>query len=151
MKLTGTIVINAPIDRCWALVRNPVALAACVPGIRDVHPVDERTFEGSITASVGPLDGDFTFTAVITRMEPPSSIDVEVTGLDSVTKSRLETTVTATMAEDPPGTTTLVYRAEVRVKGRLAILGEMVLRATATMMVNQVAGCLRSRLEAASS
>ena len=151
MKLTGTIVINAPIDRCWALVRNPVALAACVPGIRDVHAIDERTFEGSITASVGPLDGDFTFTAVITRMEPPSSIDVEVTGLDSVTKSRLETTVTATLAEDPPGTTTLAYRAEVRVKGRLAILGEMVLRATATMMVNQVAGCLRSRLEAASS
>ena len=43
----------------------------------------------------------------------------------------------------------LTYRAEVKVKGRLAILGEMVLRATAGMMIGEVTKCLRSQLEAA--
>ena len=42
----------------------------------------------------------------------------------------------------------LVYRADVRISGRLAILGDMVLRATAGMIIGEVARCLRARLEA---
>ena len=34
-------------------------------------------------------------------------------------------------------------------KGRLAILGEMILRATASLMIAQVTRCLRVRLEPA--
>jgi carbon monoxide dehydrogenase subunit G len=43
--------------------------------------------------------------------------------------------------------TELTYQADIRVKGRLAILGEMVLRATAGMMIGEVTRCLRSQLE----
>ena len=126
---------------------DPLALAGCVPGIRDVHQVDERTFEGAISASVGPLNGDFSFSSVITRTDRPGAMDVEMQGVDSVTRSRLETSVQVTLTEDDPAHTTLGYQADVRVKGRLAILGEMVLRATATMMIGQVTSCLRARLE----
>jgi hypothetical protein len=46
-----------------------------------------------------------------------------------------------------PDATDLTYQAVVKVKGRLAILGEMMLRATAGMMIGEVTRCLRSRLE----
>jgi carbon monoxide dehydrogenase subunit G len=147
MKLEGRIEIAAPAQQVWDLVLDPLTLASCVPGVKDVRKIDDRTFEGSITASVGPMDGDFTFTAVITRAVFPDDLAVEMSGIDSVTKSRLEVSVTGSLASTAEAHTTLAYRADVKVKGRLAILGEMILRATASMMINQVTGCLKARLE----
>jgi carbon monoxide dehydrogenase subunit G len=146
MKLEGRIAIAAPQDATWALVLDPLTLAGCVPGVKAVRQVDARTFEGSITAAVGPMDGDFAFTSVITRAERPE-MDVSIEGIDSVTKSRLEALVTVVMEGSDPAACALAYRAEVKLRGRLAILGEMVLRATASMMINQVTACLRTRLE----
>ncbi len=145
MKLDGTIAITAPADAVWALLLDPLTLAACVPGVRDARRVDDRTFAGSITASVGPMDGDFAFTSVITRAERPA-MEVSLEGVDSVTKSRLEGTVVVDLREDGP-VSALAYRADVKVKGRLSILGEMVLRATASLMIGQVTRCLKDRLE----
>jgi len=147
MKLEGRIAIAAPPDATWALVLDPLTLAGCVPGVKEVRQVDDHTFAGSITAAVGPMNGDFAFTSVITRAERPE-MDVTLDGIDSVTKSRLEALVTVVMDESDPAACALAYRAEIKVKGRLAILGEMVLRATASMMINQVTTCLRARLEA---
>lgn len=150
MKLEGRIAVNAAASDVWALLIDPLTLAGCVPGVREARKVDDRTFEGSITAAVGPMEGDFSFTSVITRAELPE-LEVMLSGIDSVTRSRLEGTVVATLAQDDPSVTSLCYRAQVSVKGRLAILGEMVLRATATMMIGQVASCLRARLEGPAS
>lgn len=146
MKLDGRIEIAAPPDAVWAVVIDPLSLAACVPGVQEANRVDERTFSGRVTASVGPVEGQFSFESVITRAEQPE-IEVEVQGMDSVTKSRLVTTMQVALEPAAAGTT-LVYHAQVDVKGRLAILGEMVLRATAALMVGNVTKCLKRRLEA---
>jgi carbon monoxide dehydrogenase subunit G len=71
-----------------------------------------------------------------------------MTGVDSMTNSKLVTSVVASLESPEPGATVLVYSANVQVKGRLAILGEMVLRATASVMIGELVKCLRSRLEA---
>jgi carbon monoxide dehydrogenase subunit G len=150
MKLDGTIDIDAPAAAVWQVVIDPVDLAACVPGVGAVRQVDARTFEGTVRASVGPIDGDFAFRSVLTRTEFPDDLVVDVDGTDSVTNSRIVAHVEASLGEGTPGRTTLTYHATVNVKGRLAIIGEMVLRATASVMIGQVTRCLRSRLEVAS-
>ncbi len=147
MRLDGTIEIAARLPDVWTLINDPVSLSACVPGVSDVRQIDDSTFEGSVTASVGPIDGQFSFRSLITRTSYPDDLGVDVEGVDSVTKSRLLAQVTVGLSEPTPGTTVLHYRAVVTVKGRLSILGEMVLRATAGMMIGQVTKCLRSRLE----
>lgn len=148
MRLDGTIEIGAPAARVWEAVIDPTDLAACVPGVADVRQLDERTFEGTIRASVGPIDGQFAFRSVVVRADFPADLVVDVEGVDSVTGSRLVTHVEALLSEPSPGRTVLTYRATVSVKGRLAIIGEMVLRATASAMITQVTKCLRSHLEA---
>jgi carbon monoxide dehydrogenase subunit G len=149
MKLDGKIDIAAPPQAVWDAVNDPVSLAACVPGVQDVRRIDERTFEGSINAAVGPMDADFAFTSVILESTFPTDLHVETSGTDSLTKSRLVAEVHASLESDDPGRTRLVYRADVRMSGRLAILGDMVLRATAGVVIGEVAKCLRRRLEEA--
>ena len=147
MKLDGTIDIAAPIAEVWAVVVDPRDLAACVPGVSEVRQIDPSTFAGVVRASIGPIDGSFTFKAVLTDRHPPSDVVVDVDGTDSVTKSRVLTHLEAMLTEPEPGRTTLRYRATVTVKGRLAIVGEMVLRATAGMLIGQATRCLQTRLE----
>ncbi len=147
MKLDGTITISAPPGDVWSLVINPVSLAGCVPGVQDIRQVDDRTFEGTISAAVGPINGNFSFRSVMTRATFPDDLQVTVEGSDSVTKSRLEMDIAAALAQSDGDTTDLTYNADVRVKGRLAILGEMVLRATAGLMITEVTKCIRTQLE----
>ncbi len=149
MKLAGTIEIAAPAQAVWNALIDPTDLAACVPGVSDVHEVDDRTFEGSVRASVGPIDGDFSFRSVLVRTDFPSDLVVEVEGTDSMTSSRVVAHIEAGVSSTDTGSTTLSYQATVTTKGRLAIIGDMVLRATAGVMIGQVAKCLRTRLEGA--
>jgi carbon monoxide dehydrogenase subunit G len=147
MKLNGTIHISAPIADVWAVVVDPRDLAACVPGVSQVRQIDASTFAGTVRASIGPINGNFTFEAALSDQTPPSELIVDVEGMDSVTKSQVLTHLQATLSEPTSGGTTLRYTATVSVKGRLAIVGEMILRATAGAMIGQVSRCLRSRLE----
>jgi 2-furoyl-CoA dehydrogenase large subunit len=149
MRLEGTIAIAAPPEAVWAVMIDPRDLAACVPGVSDVRQVDDRTFEGSVRASVGPIDGDFSFRSVLAQQTFPDELIVDVEGTDSVTKSRVVAHIEASLTSTSADSTTLAYRATITTKGRLAIIGDMVLRATAGVMIGQVTRCLRSRLEAA--
>ena len=148
MRLEGTIDIAAHPEAVWAVLIDPRDLAACVPGVSDVLQVDDRTFEGSVRASVGPIDGDFSFRSVLAQMTYPDTLVVDVEGTDSVTKSRVVAHIEAGLTSTSDESTTLAYRATITTKGRLAIIGDMVLRATAGVMIGQVTKCLRSRLEA---
>ena len=151
MKLEGTIDISAAADAVWSVLIDPTDLAACVPGGGEVRQLDERTFEGTVRASVGPIDGNFSFRSVMTRMDFPDGLVVDVEGTDSMTKSRVLAHIEAAVVATAPGATTLTYRATVTTRGRLAIIGDMVLRATAGAMIGQVTRCLRDRLEATGS
>jgi carbon monoxide dehydrogenase subunit G len=147
MKLEGAIDIAAPAADVWAVLIDPTDLAACVPGVDEVRQLDPTTFEGVVRASVGPIHGRFAFRSVTTRATFPNDLVVDVEGTDSMTNSRVITHVEAAVVEQAPGASTLTYRATVTTKGRLAIIGDMVLRATAGVMIGQVTRCLRDRLE----
>lgn len=151
MRLAGRIDIAAPQEAVWAALVDPIRLSACVPGARDARQVDARTFEGTISAAIGPMTGEFAFAAVLAATAFPDDLRVEVAGTDSVTNSRVTAAVRASVAAIGPSATALTYDATVTVGGRLAIVGEMILRATAGAMVAEATRCLRARLEAGSS
>jgi carbon monoxide dehydrogenase subunit G len=149
MKLDGKIEIAAPASEVWAFILDPDRLSSCVPGVRDVLAVDDRTFTGRITASVGPMQSDFDFRSVIVRADFPADLGVSMTGSDAMTKSTLTADVAIVLESPDAGHTLLRYRATVTIKGRLSILGEMILRATAGAMIGEVAKRMRAQLEAA--
>lgn len=151
MRLNGSIQIVAATEAVWRVIVEPLDLAACVPGVSDVRQIDARTFEGTIHVAVGPIDGHFSFRSVITRMDFPGDLVVEVEGTDSLTRSRVVAHIEAALSADAADLTTVAYTATITTKGRLAIIGDMVLRATAGVMIGQITRCLRSRLEAVPS
>jgi len=142
-----TITVEAPAAKVWDFLLDVDRSAACVPGVEQITLVDERTFDGVIEARVGPISGKFEFRAHIVDSNPPTELVAEVVGTDSVTRSTLTQDMTMTLTTVSASQTELAYRAVVDVKGRLAILGDMVLRATAALILEEFTKRLRTALE----
>ena len=71
---------------------------------------------------------------------------VRTEGTDSVTKSTVNADMTVDLRSISDTKSQMDYQADVKIKGRLAILGDMVLRATATLILQEFTRRLRKGL-----
>ena len=148
MTFEDKLVLDAPAAEVWALLLDVNRFAACMPGVDEVHQIDDRTFDGVMTARVGPVAGKFNFRAEIVESDPPRQLAAKVEGTDSLTKSKLVANMGMTLTPQGERQTELAHRATVEMQGRLAILGDMVLRATASLLIDEFGKRLRQQLEA---
>lgn len=137
MIFEGTISVEHPRDAVWDFVLDVGKFSSCMPGIDSIEQIDEATFDGVIKAKVGPMSGNFSFRSTIVHSVPKESLTVRVEGTDSVTRSIVVASVDARMEEPRENCTELKYRAEVEIKGRLAIVGDMILRATTSLVLEE--------------
>jgi carbon monoxide dehydrogenase subunit G len=108
-----------------------------LPGIDEVKQIDDKTFDGMISATVGPISGKFNFRSTIVDSRPPEQMVVRTEGTDSVTKSTVNADMTVDLHAVSEKKSQMDYKADVKIKGRLGILGDMVLRATATLILQE--------------
>jgi len=146
MVFAGKIDLDVPADQAWDFLIDINKFSACLPGIEEVKQIDDKTFEGVLAASVGPISGKFTFRSTILESRPPEQMLVRTEGTDSVTKSTVNADMTVDLRKLSEEKTQMDYKADVKIKGRLAILGDMVLRATATLILQEFARRLHKGL-----
>ena len=146
MKYQGKVSLQATAETVWDVVLDIEQFADCMPGMQDLVKIDDRTFEGGMSAKVGPVAGDIRFRSQIVDVDPHVSLTAHVEGEDSLTKSTMTSDITMTLA--PDGTSTeLAYVAEVNIKGRLGIVGDMILRATGVQVIEEFFNRLRKKVE----
>ena len=148
MNFEGTISIRAPAADVWHCLLDASCLADCTPGVSELTRVDDRTFRGTMSATVGPLSGKFHFESTVVESHPPNQLAVKLCGTDSVTSSTVTADTHIELASLGPRSTDMAYRSSVQITGRLAILGEMVLRTTAILVLEEFSRRLRHKLEA---
>jgi len=146
MIFDGKIALNVPAETAWDFLIDINKFSSCLPGIDAVKQIDDKTFEGVISATVGPISGKFSFHSTILQSRPPEQMVVRTEGADSVTKSTVRADMTMDLLRTADAKTEMNYRADVNIKGRLAILGDMVLRATATLILQEFARRLNRAL-----
>jgi hypothetical protein len=146
MIFSGKIDLDVPAEKAWDFLIDIEKFSTCLPGIDEVKQIDNKTFDGTLSANVGPISGKFTFRSTIVESRPPEQMVVRTEGTDSVTKSTVNADMTVDLREVAGDKSELDYQADVRIKGRLAILGDMVLRATATLILQEFARRLRHEL-----
>lgn len=137
MIFDGKIDLDAAAEAVWNFLIDIHKFSTCLPGIDEIKQVDDKTFDGVISATVGPISGKFSFRSTIMESRPPEQMMVRTEGTDSVTKSTVNADMTMDLFRIAGAKTEMHYRADVRIKGRLAILGDMVLRATATLILQE--------------
>lgn len=137
MIFDGKIELGVPTQKAWDFLIDINKFSTCLPGIDEIKQIDDKTFDGIISATVGPISGKFSFRSTIVESRPPDQMIVRTEGTDSVTKSTVNADMTVDLREISQNKTEMDYRADIKIKGRLAILGDMVLRATATLILQE--------------
>jgi carbon monoxide dehydrogenase subunit G len=137
MILDGKIDLDVPVQKAWDFLIDITKFSTCLPGIDEVKQVDDKTFDGIISATVGPISGKFNFRSTIVESNPPEQMVVRTEGTDSVTKSAVNADMTVDLRRISDTKSQMDYKADVKIKGRLGILGDMVLRATATLILQE--------------
>ena len=137
MIFDGKIDLDAPVQKAWEFLIDINKFSTCLPGIDEVKQIDDKTFDGIISATVGPISGKFNFRSTILESRPPEQMVVQTVGTDSVTKSTINADMTVDLRSVSNEKSQMDYKADVKIKGRLAILGDMVLRATATLILQE--------------
>lgn len=147
MRYQGKVTVHADRQEVWDFVLDVDKFAACMPGVENLKLLDERTFEGVMRAKVGPVSGEFAFQAQIVDSEAPVRLSAQVEGTDTLTKSTMTADIQMQLAEAGPDETEITYESEVKIKGRLAIIGDMVIRATGAQVIEEFFKRLRERIE----
>ena len=137
MILDGKIDLDVPVQKAWEFLIDINKFSTCLPGIDEVKQIDDKTFDGIISATVGPMSGKFNFRSTIVESKPPEQMVVRTEGTDSVTKSIVIADMTVDLRSVSDTKSQMEYKADIKIKGRLAILGDMVLRATATLILQE--------------
>jgi uncharacterized protein len=137
MILDGKIDLDVPVQKAWDFLIDINKFSTCLPGIDEVTQIDDKTFDGIISAAVGPISGKFNFRSTILESKPPQQMVVQTVGTDSVTKSTVNADMTVDLRQVSEAKSQMDYKADVKIKGRLVILGDMVLRATATLILQE--------------
>jgi len=137
MILDGKIDLNVSAEKAWNFLIDINKFSTCLPGIDEVTQIDDKTFDGVISATVGPISGKFLFRSTILESKPPAQLVVRTEGKDSVTKSTVIADMTVDLRRVSESNSQMDYKADVKITGRLAILGDMVLRATATLILQE--------------
>jgi len=143
MIFDGKIDLDVPVQKAWEFLIDINKFSTCLPGIDEVKQIDDKTFDGIISATVGPISGKFNFRSTIVESRPPEQMVVRTEGMDSVTKSTVNADMTVDLRSISDTKSQMDYQADVKIKGRLAILGDMVLRATATLILQEFTRRLR--------
>jgi len=146
MIFEGKIDLDVPVREAWDFLIDINKFSTCLPGIEEVKQIDDKTFEGVLAAAVGPISGKFSFRSTIVESRPPEQMVVRTEGTDSVTKSIVNADMTVALRKVSDDRTAMDYQADVKIKGRLAILGDMVMRATATLILQEFARRLQKSL-----
>jgi carbon monoxide dehydrogenase subunit G len=137
MIFDGKIDLEVPVQQAWEFLIDINKFSTCLPGIDEVKQIDDKTFDGMISATVGPISGKFNFRSTIVDSRPPEQMVVRTEGTDSVTKSTVNADMTVDLHAVSERKSQMDYKADVKIKGRLGILGDMVLRATATLILQE--------------
>jgi len=146
MILDGKIDLDVPVRKAWEFLIDINKFSTCLPGIDEIKQIDDKTFDGIISAAVGPISGKFNFRSTILESKPPEQMVVHTVGTDSVTNSTVNADMTVDLRQVSETKSQMDYKADVKINGRLAILGDMVLRATATLILQEFARRLHKGL-----
>ena len=143
MNITGSYTFNAPPDRVWALLMDPVVIAACIPGCDRLEPDGEDRYRATLTVALAAITGTYEGTVVITEKVQPSSyrLVVDGQGKPGFVKG------TAAIVLRAGGAATIVdVSGTVETGGPIARLGQRLIGGVSKMMQDRFFDCLQSKL-----
>ena len=143
MDFAGDFRSPAPLAATWEFVMDPERIARCGPGVREIEILDETHYRITARVGIGAIAANFRVDAELTDVVEHERAGVRVTA--QAPGTAVEGVASMTLADDGAGSR-MDWEVRVTISGKLAAVGERLIRGTADRLIKQTFDCVRSRL-----
>jgi len=131
MKLIGSYKLNVKKEIIWQALNNPDILKQCIPGCESFVKESSTVFSVSATNQIGPMNATFSGKISLSNIKENESYTISGEGQSAVGFANGNANVK--LAEEN-GLTTLSYKVNVNVGGKVAQLGSRLIDGVAKKM-----------------
>ena len=131
MKLAGSYKMNVKKEVVWKALNDSIILKQCIPGCETFEKESSSVFNATATNQIGPMNATFSGTVTLSNIKENHSYTISGEGQSSVGFAHGKADVTLTEENE---ITTLTYRVDVNVGGKIAQLGSRLIDGVAKKM-----------------
>ncbi len=141
--------VRVDVDRRTAFdfVQDPVRLAECIPGCKDLRELSPGRYSAILTNQVAFITLSFKVVVEVVKVEPLNAIDAKITGDAIGLPGHVVATASVQLVEAGPGETDIRYVASLTLSGKLGAIGEPVFRAKSAEVARTFAVNLKAAIE----
>jgi hypothetical protein len=135
MKVNGSAVLHAPLERVWDTLLDPAVLVRTIPGCERLEATGENAYSMTVTAGVASIKGTYAGKVALTDLDAPRSFVLRASGAGG--PGTVSTDVTVALVDAGDGSTTLTYDADAVVGGVIAGVGQRMLTGVSKKMAGE--------------
>ena len=146
MKVQGTHSFAASREEVWSVLVDPEMLSQTLPGIESLEQVSDDEYAAQMSIRLGPVQGRFSGTVVLSEIDPPTSYRLSLRGQGVPGFIEGNGRVRLGASETKVGHTDLEYELDVNVGGRLASVGQRLLESTSRVLTREALANLETQI-----
>ena len=131
MKLTGSYKMNVKKELVWKALNDAIILKQCIPGCESFEKESSNVFNATATNQIGPMNATFSGTVTLSNIKENDSYTISGEGQSPVGFAHGKADVKLIEENE---ITTLIYRVNVNVGGKIAQLGSRLINGVAKKM-----------------
>lgn len=140
MKVTGSYEFDASPAKVWEVLIDPQYLEKCIPGCQELRRQDDGEYIALVTASVGPIRGQYNAKIAMRDVTANHSYRLAVEGAGASGFVNGEALITL---KEQDGRTVVEVDGDSQVGGIVARVGQRMMGSVAKMMMDRFFGCLQ--------
>lgn len=153
MRFTYSLQVGRPRVEVWNFLWDVDRLKDCIPGCRSIEAVEpRRRYRALLEEQVGPFKVSFGADVTVSVVEEGSELEMTLAAEDRRVLSSLRMTMRCRLGDveaagGEAGGARMDVETEVEVRGRLATVGQGLIRRKADAIVGEFVERLRGQLE----
>ncbi len=148
MRFEERIEVKAPAEDVWGLLWDIERLARCLPGCEAINELEpRRKYDAVVVERIGPFQARFGLELSVTKVDPERFVQVEVTGKDRKLAASMRGVMEARLERRGDEGTALDIIADVQVTGKIAGLGQVVIKRKSRDVIGRFAQAITAELD----
>lgn len=138
MKISGSNVIDQPVDKVWDALLDPRVLVATIPGCERLETTGDNQYAMTVTAGVAAIKGTYNGSCALSDLQEHQSLVMRLSGAGA--PGTVDATVNVAFSEPAPGQTQIAYDADAIVGGMVGGVGQRMLSSVSKRMAGEFFG-----------
>ena len=147
MDFSHSLIIDAPAQRVWSLLRDPHSIAPAIPGFQALEVIDDDNFSVQISQRIGPFRARFDLRMIITEIVELKLIRATGQGAEAGGGFLKVPSAVVEMESLGDEKTELSFNIAFTLLGKLGAMGYPLVKRKAGDMAQVFGENLRERLE----